>query len=542
MKTILIVGDYPSSADLTAKKPFSDYAGLELDSILKQAGIDKGSCAFLNVLSITAPKNPIKGKKPLDAWINKNKKPRPGEVLLLGKWVAPFLPIELELFKEQLSAFKDCNVIIALGDLPLWVLTGETSVEKWRGSELPCTLLENKKVIPTYHPRDLAKAYKNRFPTVFDFKRAKRESFYPEIKKPYWTFYTGMQATFYKNYLQASIDMLDKKEMKIVCDLEIKHTIITCLGLATDKNSAICIPFYEKGLPYFSPVDNLLIINLLRTLFHHPNCLLVNQNLPFDVQFLFWEFLIFPHMHYDTMVAHHVLLPDTLKALDFQASIYNEHYRYWKDDGKFWIDPTVTDKDLWTYNCEDCVRTFECMEEQDKIFLATPDLSYALKFQHKTINNILRIMLTGVNVDLVELSRLRNELMPLLSFLESYFHFIAQEPVDIASPQKLSAYFYDTLKIPPVIKWQTGARSTDDEALTYISEKYPIVSHICYIISLYRSYQKCFTVLDAKLDIDLKWRCSYLVPGTNTYRLSSSKNPYGVGTNLQNITSGKFSI
>ena len=43
-------------------------------------------------------------------------------------------------------------------------------------------------------------------------------------------------------------------------------------------------------------------------------------------------------------------------------------------------------------------------------------------------------------------------------------------------------------------------------------------------------------VLRTPLDPDGRMRCSYNVSGTENWRWSSSKNVYGRGTNLQNIT------
>ena len=59
--------------------------------------------------------------------------------------------VYIETLKRELEKV-DCNVIIALGNIPLYVLTGERSVTKWRGSILECTLIPGKKVVACIHP------------------------------------------------------------------------------------------------------------------------------------------------------------------------------------------------------------------------------------------------------------------------------------------------------------------------------------------------------------------------------------------------------
>ncbi len=61
----------------------------------------------------------------------------------------------------------------------------------------------------------------------------------------------------------------------------------------------------------------------------------------------------------------------------------------------------------------------------------------------------------------------------------------------------------------------------------------PLVSLILTI----RDCDKMLTVLRTPLDADGRMRCSYNVAGTENARWSSSRNVYGRGTNLQNITS-----
>lgn len=74
--------------------------------------------------------------------------------------------------------------------------------------------------------------------------------------------------------------------------------------------------------------------------------------------------------------------------------------------------------------------------------------------------------------------------------------------------------------------------SPRDRTIPSVKLAAPFVSLILTI----READKMLAVLRTPLDPDGRMRCSYNVAGTKTGRWSSSKNVYGRGTNLQNIT------
>lgn len=75
-----------------------------------------------------------------------------------------------------------------------------------------------------------------------------------------------------------------------------------------------------------------------------------------------------PNLKRDTMLAQHVCFSNMQKGLDFLSSMYCKHHTYWKDDGKTWDAKTGEDQ-LWAYNCQDAVITFEV----DKVEQQTVD-------------------------------------------------------------------------------------------------------------------------------------------------------------------------
>lgn len=99
----------------------------------------------------------------------------------------------------------------------------------------------------------------------------------------------------------------------------------------------------------------------------------------------------------------------------------------------------------------------------------------------------------------------------------------------------------------PVAKQQhtkEWAESTNDKALRKILErnndKPDHLQFVRNMMILRRGYKLLTSYLNASLDADNRWRCSYNIEGTETGRSSSSKTPWKTGGNNQNIPRDTF--
>ena len=199
-----------------------------------------------------------------------------------------------------------------------------------------------------------------------------------------------------------------------------------------------------------------------------------------------------------------------------------------------------TEEERWAYNCEDCVRTEECaLAEKDviiKLGLQNPD-----SMQQAMFYPVLSAMIQGVRIDLQARNEMAMELMEELSKREAYFQQVLGHSLNPSSPKQMMQLFYDDLKLPVILKRGSGgSRPTlDEDALHKLSNKEPLIRPLVKAITEYRSLGVFLkTFVSAPLDSDNRMRCSYNICGTETYRLSSSKNAFGNGTNLQNIPKG----
>lgn len=391
---ILIVGEAWGADEARAGRPFVGLSGMELDRMLHEAGIMRSECYLTNVVNAQPPGR--SAGRPVDndisAWIPSTKKAiTPDCVQFRDRRVKPIVLEGYASLLKEISLVKP-NLILALGNTPLWALTGKWGITKWRGSELlqntasSLDKIENPppKVVPTYHPAAILRQWDWRAIALNDLRRARKESNSRDYKLPDWTFIIRPSLVQALGTLGALYNLYLARPTLLSFDLETRAGHIACAGIAWDKENAICLPFMAVGQPegYWAPEEEALILSALRDLLTHPNARIVGQNLLYDAQYTWRHWHFVPRVHFDTMIAHHTAFaaaagPDetTLerakkgkkrqggmkKSLDFQASMYCAHYEYWKDDIKEW-DPAIGEEQFWRYNCEDAVRTMECAE------------------------------------------------------------------------------------------------------------------------------------------------------------------------------------
>jgi len=88
---------------------------------------------------------------------------------------------EFDAFRERLDKVE-ANVLVPMGNIALFALTGKFSITKWRGSVLECTVPghEGRKVLPTIHPAATIRGqYTWRHLIINDLRKAKVERHFP---------------------------------------------------------------------------------------------------------------------------------------------------------------------------------------------------------------------------------------------------------------------------------------------------------------------------------------------------------------------------
>jgi DNA polymerase I-like protein with 3'-5' exonuclease and polymerase domains/uracil-DNA glycosylase len=527
---IMIVGEAPSPHE---RVPFTDYSGQAFDKMLHEAGILRSECFLTNVV-----------REPVTLWnrhIDRRKKhPGAGQwTQFNGVWCSPSVIAGMEQLHREVERCKP-KVIVALGNLSLWALTGNWGTMDWRGSTLPYTRSTEIYVVPTYHPAAVLKQWSLRPYVTCDLKRVRSHS----VNGVVWDNYNFIIAPHFNeacNTLRALIADLDQGPLHLSCDIETRAGHIACIGIAWSNVAAMCIPLMttdrSRNYSYWTEDEEFIVLWLVRAVLTHHNARISGQNYVYDTQYKWRHLKFIPNFAFDTLLAHHVCWPGTDKDLATLSSLYCRIHKYWKDDSKNW-DPKLGEKQLWTYNCEDAVRTWEIAEclvnLVEKLGLVEPCL-----FQHRMWWRVLETMIRGVRMDLGNKSELGKKLASEIKQREEWMTSILGHPINLRSPHQLKALFYDDLKLPLQLDRKTKKPSTNEVAMTALCRKEPLIKPIVRVISEVRSLGVFrSTFVEGELDQDMRMRCSYNVGGTETFRFSSSENAFGSGMNLQNVPSG----
>lgn len=524
--SVMIVGEAPGVDELLQGVPFVGMSGKELDVMLMQVDIDRTFCYLTNVWKARLHSH-------VDSLFEKK----------TTKTIIPSRKLKeaIDLLWVEIAEVEP-DVVVALGNLALWALSNNEGIKKWRGSMLRVENPLNHKlynVMPTYHPAAILRQWSWRTPALMDLQRVKRflsnelswePPRYNFIIRP--GFDEAMEAlTLVQRQVNATPTYLS-------WDLETRAGHIACLGLATSSVSALCIPFMcvEDDQGYWSADQEFALIKLIRQILLHPNALNILQNGLYDFQYFANEWYCIPQIHWDTMVAHHVLWCELPKGLDFQSSIYCRYHQYWKDEGKTW-NPLVKEDQLWVYNCKDAVTTYEIAVENQTQMIEKRNLTSVLKYQHEKFSMYLRIMLRGVRINEKYKSELLTKITEAVEQRNQRIHNITGRQLNVSSSKQMQEFFYRDLGIKPVKNRKTGRPTCDDAALQTIAKREPLTTPLMQIISEKRSLGVFLnTFVKMKLR-NGRAHTSYNIAGTETYRLSSSKDAFDSGGNLQNIPS-----
>jgi len=535
----MIVGEAWGAEEERRQTPFVGASGEELNRMLNEVSILRSECYVTNLVNARPLNNDI------TTWIAGKKKDITSKhVTLRDKYV---LPIVVEGYKSliaEIAAVKP-NVILALGNSAMWALTGNWGILRWRGSLLKMEGQDAPKVIPSIHPAAILREWSLRAPALRDFRRVADHLTSREYSPPAWKFIVRPsfdQVIGVLNDLYRRLEV--SSETWIDFDLETRGGHIACAGLSWSREDALCIPFMcvERREGYWSLEEETAIVYLLRQVLTHSKAKVRWQNGLYDAQYTYRHWHFIPRGAQDTMISHHSCFAGLPKRLDFQASMYCEHFKYWKDDGKTWVSG-MGEEQLWQYNLVDCVNTRECGEVETEA-LAKMGLTHVDAFQQSMFYPVLRAMNIGLRIDKAARARLAEQILEAITQREDFLTLVLGHTFNPRSPVQMCKLFYTDLNQPPNItrakKGIPGHLTCDDEALQKIALREPLLRSLINAISDIRTLGIFLgTFVSAKLDYDDRMRCSYNICGTVTYRLSSSKSAFDSGGNMQTVPSEK---
>jgi len=251
-----------------------------------------------------------------------------------GPYVRKEFAYELERLGNELID-KNPNVIVCLGNYALWAMAGRTAISTIRGTTLLSThTVADFKLLPTFHPSAVLQNYDYRPVVIADLMKAKRESAYPDIRRP--------EREIWIEPTIEDIERFYDRHIKgcglLSTDIETAGDRITCIGFAPDNRIALVIPFDDARSAtrsyWPSHEDELRVWKIIRCILEDCGIAKLFQNGAYDIAFLWRSMHIKVYGAFeDTMLLNHALQPEMLKNLGFLGSIYSDE-RSWKGMAK----------------------------------------------------------------------------------------------------------------------------------------------------------------------------------------------------------------
>lgn len=523
---IMIVGEAPGGTEEIEGRPFVGPAGKMLRKYLSMSGIDPDSVYYTNICKVRPPSNKI------HTFFYKGG--LPNELVMEGM-------AELQADIRRIRP----NVVVACGNFPLWALTGigkwtevatETmergysGISSWRGSVLDSVLVPGTKVVATYHPSFIIQnGYSEHGTWAVDLDRVKRESAYPEIRRPQKNPIIDpggqLRAEFRSQVMEAARD----PNRILTFDIEYIGSKLLCVGMTLNRDE-----------PWVIPTRNPSDVGYVRELLLS-GVGLNAQNSAFDCSILEWwyQMPVMKHLKFDTMLAAHAANIELPKGLDYLCSIYTDQ-PYYKDMVD-WTKIKKGQQDIRTvyeYNAIDTWTQHEIMEEQIKHDLNEKAVREVFEFEMAMLPPLWEMSKVGVKVDQAAIDKLGQTLYDEKIALGFALDSFAGRPINVMSGNDLRWLLFTELGLKPAGRTKTGAK-TDDKTLAEIQAKVGPESQAGKVIQLIRDIKQRRALeskfIGIELDDDGRFRGHYNPAGTDTGRLASKKfYPTGKGANQQN--------
>lgn len=521
---IVIVGEAPGAQEVEQREPFVGSSGRLLRSLTFRAQITWGSCYVTNVVKERPEKNNI--KKFISFGRSKVTHKRNFDEYV-------------EYLKEEIKEVSP-NIVLAVGNVSLYALTGKTGITSWRGSVLESTLIPGLKVIPCIHPAAALRNYMYQYYIFNDLKKLKEESTFDYIKRPDYVYHTDPTLEKILHYLEQC-----KDADLLAFDIEVSGykdglSEVNCISFSKDKETAISIPFTRGGEPRWSPANEKEIWDIISELLTDEDLKKVAQNRFFDMHFLFRRYGIITKNCEDTMIAHKIRYPDFPKGLDFINSMYT-NIGYYKADGKEFFGGRGNEETFWLYNAKDSMA----------LSIIFPQLERELKEhgtwetytkQNELVESLVFMSEHGIKIDGKGLAKKNKETAERLKEIEDLFEDMVGYEINMRSHKQLKEYFYGDKKsgglgLTPYKSRSTGKPTTDESALQKLSRPLktrPAIPEAKLLLEHRKLAKLKGTYYEMSYDEDSRVRSSMNPVGTKTGRLSSSENIFGTGTNMQN--------
>jgi len=523
---LAICGEQPGLQEIRhiPPTPFVGPAGRGLDECLLMTKIFRRELYLTNVIKDM--------DMPLAKYINLNSK---GKYLISDEGYTYIKELGDELKKLNI------NCIVALGNIALLALTNRVGITKWRGSVLESTIVPGLKVVPTFHPATFIPPkfnFLNKPLICEDLLRAKHES---ENKGLHRIPRNVMVRPRFNDCVSALRNAYDKgvRGEVIGVDIEVINREVDCFSVSWSPTEALSIPLRDSKGDYFTPDQELEIIQLLASIIEDERITKIGANFIFDLQFLYNRYGIRPRgVLHCTQIAQKISYPDYPAGLDFVTTMHTD-IPYYKADGKQWMKMGMgTWEEWWNYNGMDAIVPVDAFPKQFSV-LEKQGNTETYERQRLLIEPLIYMSERGIKIDVEGMEKYKKEQQSTLDDLAWKLNQEVGHEINYNSPKQLADYFYKTCGIRPYKKKNANndfVDTTDVDALKRIFRRDCEGSQAARLMLDIRSLSKRISTYlnTGKVDNDGRYRSSYKPVGTDTGRLSSGETIFGTGGNQQN--------
>lgn len=196
------------------------------------------------------------------------------------------------------------------------------------------------------------------------------------------------------------------------------------------------------------------------------------------------------------------------------------------------------------YNGLDCCLTLEIFEVLSEQLRQrnTPGARAVYNFERAMQGPALDMMLRGFRIDPIE----RKRAIALLQSRETRLDYMLQRMAMVVwgkslnpnSHDQLKSFFYEAMGLPEQFASAKGKErriSTDRESLEKLLDYFYAQPLVRTVLSL-KDVRKKISTLSTQISSDGRFRTQYGVANTESGRWNSSKDAFGEGSNLQNIS------
>lgn len=487
---LVVIGEAPGAQELRVGRPFVGPAGKLLDTVLKQAGINRADVFIDNSVQcmVLPPRTPK--------------------------------AMEVRCCRERLLESvraRNPHVVVALGKVAMNALLGiNKPIGEERGAVRYVEHL-GANVVVTYHPAAILRTPKLHRDLLNDMIKAKSLAASPAIgvRSPISITYDVIDdADALGSFLTRTDRVPD-----VALDVEnARDGSLLCLGLSVEPESAVVV------------TDNALAgaRSKLGSWLHNKRC--IGQNIKHDIKILWRNNVIGATTGGDTMLQAYVM--DMAVGGHGLKQLVREHLDYYED----YSAPLEPYKNvgfencprdvLYKYNAQDAALTL-LLERNLDTKLSSDDKRVLTNLLYPASDALADMEYYGIKVDVPYLKKLDEQLAEELSTLTNQLYEVAGTEFNPNSVPQLLDVMYKRLGLP------IPARvSTDKNALELLAK---VCDHpFPGLLLKYRARKKFHstTVLGLLNSIDQQHRAhtTFNLHTTATGRLSSSSP-----LNLQNI-------